>query len=375
MKKYYYTYRITNTEENKHYYGMRGTNAQPINDLGVTYFSSSSDKEFIELQLSNPAIFKYKVIRAYTDKEKAIALEVKLHSKLDVGLNKAFYNKAKQTSTKFSIEGNTEVIEKMKATRNAELWKCTTGAEKTKRRHTTMIGNDQYKINGLKISKVLNTIQGSGMTLAQEIGKKVSNTINKDIIVEGTLTTIAKETGKKAKISNSKVKPCGKTGYQIATDKMVETRSSKNENGLSSFEEAGLKTKERLNTIEDNGKSYIQNQIDRTMSKVMPDGRTYKEHAADRSKEFMKSNNPAAKVFAIYDSKGVVVWQGKGKLKDICNERGYPLVSLRGTLKTGIPLYINIIRPSVIAKLKNNGNWQYKGWYLKEIICTTELRI
>ena len=45
----YYVYRITNVVEKKHYYGKRKTKKFPKNDLGYSYLSSSTDKEFIKV--------------------------------------------------------------------------------------------------------------------------------------------------------------------------------------------------------------------------------------------------------------------------------------------------------------------------------------
>ena len=58
--KQHYTYRISNTLINKHYYGTRSTGINPKDDLGYKYFSSSSDKEFIKDQKDNPQNYKYK---------------------------------------------------------------------------------------------------------------------------------------------------------------------------------------------------------------------------------------------------------------------------------------------------------------------------
>lgn len=102
---YHYTYRITNKVENKHYYGSRSCKNLPKDDLGKNYFSSSRDKEFIKDQKSNTVNYKYKVIQVYTTKEKALALEIKLHHKFNVGANLNFYNRAKQTSTKWCTTG------------------------------------------------------------------------------------------------------------------------------------------------------------------------------------------------------------------------------------------------------------------------------
>lgn len=104
--KIYYVYRITNISENKHYYGQRCQKITPENDLGVLYYSSSKDKTFIEDQKQNPDDYKYKIIRKFTDKEQALKLEIKLHNKFGVHLNPNFYNRAKQTSTKFSYDSS-----------------------------------------------------------------------------------------------------------------------------------------------------------------------------------------------------------------------------------------------------------------------------
>lgn len=101
MTKYHYVYRITNTVEQKHYYGARSSNIHPTQDIGIKYFSSSSDKEFIAEQKLNPDNFKYKVIKIFETREEAIAMEIKLHAKFNVGVNESFYNKANQTNTGF----------------------------------------------------------------------------------------------------------------------------------------------------------------------------------------------------------------------------------------------------------------------------------
>lgn len=106
-KLYHYVYRITNVAENKHYYGKRSSKVVPKLDIGIKYFSSSSNKEFIEDQKQNPQNYKYKIVKILCSSEEAVTLEIKLHSRFNVGGNPNFYNRAKQTSTKFSMEGVT----------------------------------------------------------------------------------------------------------------------------------------------------------------------------------------------------------------------------------------------------------------------------
>lgn len=103
--KYYYVYRITNTFCNKHYYGYRSSNTLPSLDIGIKYFSSSRDKDFIKDQIENPNNYKYVVVRVFDNREDAHNLEIELHTKFDVGINPSFYNRAKATTSRFSITG------------------------------------------------------------------------------------------------------------------------------------------------------------------------------------------------------------------------------------------------------------------------------
>lgn len=89
---YHYVYRITNKQKNKHYYGVRSTESNPKDDLGFSYFSSSSDIEFINEQLRYPNNFKYKVIKTFETVREAEAYETFLHHRFDVSKNKKFYN-------------------------------------------------------------------------------------------------------------------------------------------------------------------------------------------------------------------------------------------------------------------------------------------
>ena len=63
MSSYHYLYRITNLVENKHYYGIRTSkDTLPHQDLGVKYFSSSTDKDFIQDQKDHPENYRYTVV-------------------------------------------------------------------------------------------------------------------------------------------------------------------------------------------------------------------------------------------------------------------------------------------------------------------------
>ncbi len=113
MSSYHYLYRITNLVEQKHYYGIRTSkNVLPKQDLGISYFSSSHDKEFIKDQLIHPENYRYKVIVVCNSIQKAINLEIKLHNKFSVSSNPKFYNKSIQTSSSFNTLGQLTVRDK-----------------------------------------------------------------------------------------------------------------------------------------------------------------------------------------------------------------------------------------------------------------------
>ena len=103
--KYHYVYRITNKVCRKHYYGVRSSNNHPKQDIGIQYFSSSYDKDFIKDQKENPANFKYKIIFICKTRHDCLQIEIKLHSKFNVSSNTSFYNKAKQLSNGFDCSG------------------------------------------------------------------------------------------------------------------------------------------------------------------------------------------------------------------------------------------------------------------------------
>lgn len=102
---YHYVYRITNKIQNKHYYGVRSSKIEPKLDLGIKYFSSSSNKEFKLDQRENPSSYKYKIVRIFNTRKEAAEFEIKLHIKFNVGINESFYNKAIQTSVGFDVTG------------------------------------------------------------------------------------------------------------------------------------------------------------------------------------------------------------------------------------------------------------------------------
>lgn len=118
--KYHYVYRITNTKTHLHYYGSRSCDCNPTDDIGITYFSNSSVKLFIEDQKNNPQDYKYKIIKIFeTSRKDATQLEVDLHKKFNVKNNPKFINLANQTSSGCDRTGVPDSVEtRMKKSRS-----------------------------------------------------------------------------------------------------------------------------------------------------------------------------------------------------------------------------------------------------------------
>ncbi len=108
----YYTYLITNTKQNKYYIGSRQCEVDPIKDIGVKYFSSSTDEDFAQDQKQNPDDYEYRVLGLFANREDAFLYEMELHETYKASSNPSFYNRANCTSTGFNTSGTVTVKDK-----------------------------------------------------------------------------------------------------------------------------------------------------------------------------------------------------------------------------------------------------------------------
>lgn len=135
----FYVYEITNIVNGKRYIGSRQTNLLPSFDIGVEYFSSSLDKDFICDQKINPDHYKYTVLKEFDTRVDAINFEIYLHNKFNVGVNEMFYNRSKQTAIGWDRSGvthsdNTKALMSQRALGRVSPRRGTTHSEKTKLR-------------------------------------------------------------------------------------------------------------------------------------------------------------------------------------------------------------------------------------------------
>jgi hypothetical protein len=205
MYLYHYTYRITNTKLNKHYYGTRTSKILPRSDLGIKYFSSSTDEEFKQDQKLNPSNYRYKVIRTFETREEAIGLEVYLHEKFDVGVNPNFYNKVKQSSSRFDNTGikcTDETRKKMSI--------ASKGKKKSKE-HIDNLKKSKKNMSQEQKDKISNSLKGKVKLSDSHIIK-----LSKKIYVEGILYNSIREFSNISGIKHNTV------SYRLYSDNFPE---------------------------------------------------------------------------------------------------------------------------------------------------------
>ena len=89
---YHYTYLIVNIENGMKYIGVHSCNCLPEKDIGVKYFSSSTDLEFLKEQKEYPARFTYEVIMIWNTRREAMLHERFLLLTPNAARSPVYYN-------------------------------------------------------------------------------------------------------------------------------------------------------------------------------------------------------------------------------------------------------------------------------------------
>lgn len=300
-KKYHYTYRITNIKDRMYYYGVHSCDCHPKEEIGIKYFSSSKNKDFIKYQKENPQYYKYKIIKIFKTRREAIEHEIFLHNKFNVGVNNKFYNKSMQTSIRFDTSGRTSV--------------------KDKDGNTFLVNVDNPRF------------------------------------LSGELVSTNK--GRSKDHSGSKNPNYGKTTPQETRDKISYTLKN---NGYTDSAETRLKksisaknrppmteeTREKLSII-NKGKKVSRETIEKML-------------ATKKSREYGPNYNSLN--VDIKNENGEVIFRCLNNFNKICKENNLPCSALRNSIKTKKPIYINL-SGSNLAKITNKGWLKYKGWIVE----------
>lgn len=282
---YHYVYRITNIVENKHYYGKRTCKINPREDIGVAYFSSSTDKQFMKDQKVNPQNYKYKVVGVFKTAREAYILESALHNRFVVNLNASFYNKAIQTENGFNTAG-------MFAARCIE-----TGTVEY------ISVNDPRYISGEMVAVSKGKLAGRSLTKEHKeniaAAKLAENNPNHKYYISTPLG-IFNSLGEAARAHNT-----------CAT--VISNRCN---------------SPTRINYIKSTSLKEIED-LHKT------------NNASDESIEKLhRSSNKST--YTIISPNGDVLYCVNGHMRDFCVQHGFNFVKIREGTKSGMPLFSNI---------------------------------
>lgn len=191
----HYVYKISNIIEDKHYIGVRSSR-NPIKDLGIKYFSSSTDGDFMKEQQEFPERFEYKILEVFSTRNLAVAKEIELHDLYDVAVNESFYNRAKQTSSGFCRLGTTfnhteETKEKLSLAKLGEkhpLWGKSPSDETRKKQSESRAGEKHFMWGKKHSQETRNKISETltGRTLSEETKRKIGAASKGKIVLSET---------------------------------------------------------------------------------------------------------------------------------------------------------------------------------------------
>ena len=363
LDKVYYVYRITNITLNKHYYGFRGTILYPLDDIGVKYFSSSADKEFILDQKTNPDKYKYKIIFK-GDRASAQSLEVKLHKFYRVGTNDNFYNRATQTHS--ALIGTKEFSRKGADTKMATILEngLSIAQNASIKRAETMrstiradgLSKQEYAINKMVATRK-STILENGLSIAQLSSIKGAIT-RKSTILENGLT-IEQDAVKRASITGRMNNSYTKAANKIYAERDKQYRLNKSANSARTMINDGIyiKTAEKHSEYQN---EVMESGLTRAQETGLKVSKTrIAMHADGRLKPRTGSANPSAKVINIFDANDNIVFVCHGSFEKVCKENNLP----RSPLKHS---YLNDGKRYTISRgNKHSFRLEFENWYAK----------
>ena len=339
MKKYHYVYRITNLIKNKHYYGSRSSNKKPYDDIGIIYFSSSHDLDFIKDQLNNPLHYKYKVIKLFNDRKKAVSFESKLHKYFDVKNNINFYNRSNQDDNNSFVNTGVGFLYTL-----SHGWIACEEYNNNK---------EKYKIHDRKM-KCYNNIENKYEVISySEYDKSKYNHLSKNkIIVFDKIEKIKKYIDTSEYYDNKERYEYFNSGKLAAFDKINKCYVYVTTDEFHKNENLVHPTKDRVSVFDTLENKYLS--ISKELFLKNKD-----RYKGVNSGKINGSNNPNADIIVIYDNMNNIIFECNGNFKEVCNKNELPFTALAKTYRDNSFIKIGK-RTSELTKL-------YEGWYARKM--------
>ncbi len=335
---YHYVYRITNTVTGYHYYGSKSCDEQPKENIGIKYFSSSSNKLFIQDQKNNPQDYKYKVVKEFkTCRIDATAFEIKLHIKFDVKNHPRFINKVNQTSKKFDTTGidfrNGKTIAVFDIIENKH--KFVSDKEFDPKKH---IHNAKGK------RTIIDKVTG----FTKQINKDDFDMMQHKHNTQGMTTVIDLSTGERKYVET----------HELYTNKSYESIFKK----TITVYDIDLKKNRRVSLDEFN--SFPKRYISTVKGRITAYDIKTKEYKSIMKEEYNNNLNYVnrnSKIIKIFNKNSELVFVCIGTFKNVCLENNLPKQALTDSFNNGgKPLYST---KHGISKARRFGFDKYEGWY------------
>lgn len=174
---WHYVYRLTCTHPAvtsrltaRYYYGCRSSRRTPQDG---PYWSSSKPVQKA-IQRYGLASFTKKIVAIYATRAEAMAKEIALHARFDVKTHPLFFNRANQTTLKFSRAGvrcSPETVEKIRLHVRGRVYAPEVGAKRgAERRGKTLSPEVRRNMSLAQLGKVLSEETKAKMA-ASHIGK------------------------------------------------------------------------------------------------------------------------------------------------------------------------------------------------------------
>jgi hypothetical protein len=337
MKKFNYVYILKNLnpiDERIYYIGCRSCDCDPNFD---EYYSSSKDVlNLIKLGYN----FEKKILKIFDNREDAISYEIEMHNNFNVSTNVKFYNKVKQSSTKFDttgiifIDGKSIKIEDY---RKSHLKYHSTGKISVKDNDGLFYQvdvNDKRYLDGelINITKDLVPVYIDGKS---KLVSKNEYYDNKDKYVTS---------------NKNKIVVVDKNGNKFLLDKLDEERYNLYLSGeLKSVHKGKILAKDKNANV-----SYV------TISEFK------KLNLVGINKGNVSGgNNPNAKKINIYNEIDELVFECVGNFKKVCIDNKLPFISLCRSYRSGGVKIFNTKRG--INDAFKKGNDRFINWYAIEI--------
>lgn len=254
-KKYHYVYEITNIYNGMRYIGARSCNCLPKDD--IKYISSS---KYLKKAIKEEGLdhFNKLILAIFPTREKALAYEIFLHNCFNVNKDPMFYNKAKQTSTRFEcimygpdnpLYGKNRSEETKQKISKANLGRHRSTEEKKEigRRRRKRIYSEEAR-QGMKNSQKGEKSPGYGKPLSQEhknkIGKKSRQELRYIYITPVGEFTTAKKAGEVLHCSKNAILYRCRDEFEGYSRKLVENPYTEKREKIKELSEKGFRTSE-----------------------------------------------------------------------------------------------------------------------------------